>query len=298
MRFRVRRIYGPSDQRADPSADSRGSNVECRPLVDLVAVDDHGTDEHGSADPAPIPAPRAAPFRAGSRGRSSDWMAERDGDFCWPRSCGVRLVASRTSRSTLPKRTSRPATGCPSAGATVMKSPTANSRRSSSSDVTGVWAMQGAAPIASATSTIDTTVGRMPRPRTTCQRAIISANRAPEASAKSRRSLRRRMRYRTPGVSRFRTSTLRQLRRYAIARSLFKVRSLPRAIARLGFVQADPMRAGARPAASARGAARLGRQDSGARPGRAAFVASVLAPTPRTCRRISIMAASSAGAPT
>jgi uncharacterized protein YcaQ len=40
--------------------------------------------------------------------------------------------------------------------------------------------------------------------------------------------------------------TLRQLRRYAIARSLFKSRSLPRAIARLGFVQADPMRAPAR----------------------------------------------------
>jgi uncharacterized protein len=39
---------------------------------------------------------------------------------------------------------------------------------------------------------------------------------------------------------------LRQLRRYAIARSLFKATSLPRAIARLGFVQADPMRAPAR----------------------------------------------------
>ncbi len=41
-------------------------------------------------------------------------------------------------------------------------------------------------------------------------------------------------------------SSLRQLRRYAIARSLFKATSLPRAIARLGFVQADPMRAPAR----------------------------------------------------
>jgi uncharacterized protein YcaQ len=40
--------------------------------------------------------------------------------------------------------------------------------------------------------------------------------------------------------------TLRQLRRYAIARSLFKVTTLPRAIARLGFLQADPMRAPAR----------------------------------------------------
>lgn len=40
--------------------------------------------------------------------------------------------------------------------------------------------------------------------------------------------------------------TLEQLRRYAIARSLFKPTSLPRAIARLGFVQADPMRAPAR----------------------------------------------------
>ena len=39
---------------------------------------------------------------------------------------------------------------------------------------------------------------------------------------------------------------LRQLARYAVARSLFKPTSLPRAIARLGFVQADPMRAPAR----------------------------------------------------
>jgi uncharacterized protein len=40
--------------------------------------------------------------------------------------------------------------------------------------------------------------------------------------------------------------TLRQLRRYAIARSLFRPTTLPRAISRLGFVQADPMRAPAR----------------------------------------------------
>ena len=40
--------------------------------------------------------------------------------------------------------------------------------------------------------------------------------------------------------------SLQQLRRYAIARSLFKPTSLPRAMARLGFVQADPMRAPAR----------------------------------------------------
>lgn len=40
--------------------------------------------------------------------------------------------------------------------------------------------------------------------------------------------------------------TLQQLRQYAIARSLFKPTSLSRAIARLGFVQADPMRAPAR----------------------------------------------------
>jgi uncharacterized protein YcaQ len=40
--------------------------------------------------------------------------------------------------------------------------------------------------------------------------------------------------------------TLEQLRRYAIARTLFKPTTLPRAIARLGFVQADPMRAPAR----------------------------------------------------
>jgi len=40
--------------------------------------------------------------------------------------------------------------------------------------------------------------------------------------------------------------TLSDLRRYAVARSLFQPTSLPRAIARLGFVQADPMRAPAR----------------------------------------------------
>lgn len=40
--------------------------------------------------------------------------------------------------------------------------------------------------------------------------------------------------------------TLSDLRRHAIARSLFTPTSLPRAIARLGFVQADPIRAPAR----------------------------------------------------
>jgi uncharacterized protein YcaQ len=40
--------------------------------------------------------------------------------------------------------------------------------------------------------------------------------------------------------------TLPQLRRYAIARTFFPPTTLPRAIARLGFVQADPMRAPAR----------------------------------------------------
>jgi uncharacterized protein YcaQ len=47
-------------------------------------------------------------------------------------------------------------------------------------------------------------------------------------------------------VSHLNSPSLRQLRRYAIARSLFKPTSLTRAIARLGFVQADPMRAPAR----------------------------------------------------
>jgi uncharacterized protein YcaQ len=42
------------------------------------------------------------------------------------------------------------------------------------------------------------------------------------------------------------TITLEHLRRYAIARSLFKPTSLGRAIAKLGFVQADPIRAPAR----------------------------------------------------
>lgn len=40
--------------------------------------------------------------------------------------------------------------------------------------------------------------------------------------------------------------SLEQLRRYAIARSLFKPTTLPSAIRKLGFVQADPMRAPAR----------------------------------------------------
>jgi uncharacterized protein YcaQ len=40
--------------------------------------------------------------------------------------------------------------------------------------------------------------------------------------------------------------TLRSLRRYAIARTLFAPTTLPRAIRRLGFVQADPLRAPAR----------------------------------------------------
>lgn len=40
--------------------------------------------------------------------------------------------------------------------------------------------------------------------------------------------------------------SLDDLRRYAIARSLFKPTTLPKAVARLGFVQADPIRAPAR----------------------------------------------------
>jgi uncharacterized protein YcaQ len=47
-------------------------------------------------------------------------------------------------------------------------------------------------------------------------------------------------------VSPLKAPSLAQLRHYAIARSLFKPTSLSRAIARLGFVQADPMRAPAR----------------------------------------------------
>src|SRR6187549_4232957 len=42
------------------------------------------------------------------------------------------------------------------------------------------------------------------------------------------------------------TPTLSDLRRYAISRSLFKPTTLRRAIAKLGFVQADPIRAPAR----------------------------------------------------
>jgi uncharacterized protein len=47
-------------------------------------------------------------------------------------------------------------------------------------------------------------------------------------------------------VSRSKIPDLKQLRRYAIARSLFKPTSLMRAVVRLGFLQADPMRAPAR----------------------------------------------------
>ena len=47
-------------------------------------------------------------------------------------------------------------------------------------------------------------------------------------------------------MSPIKAPNLRQIRCYAIARSLFNPTSLPRALARLGFVQADPMRASAR----------------------------------------------------
>src|SRR6187399_1726468 len=40
--------------------------------------------------------------------------------------------------------------------------------------------------------------------------------------------------------------TLDDLRRYAVARTLFSPTTLPRAIEKLGFVQADPIRAPAR----------------------------------------------------
>src|SRR3954471_11511519 len=43
-----------------------------------------------------------------------------------------------------------------------------------------------------------------------------------------------------------RSLSLRELRRYAIARSLFPPTTLKRAIEQLGFVQADPIRAPAR----------------------------------------------------
>ena len=47
-------------------------------------------------------------------------------------------------------------------------------------------------------------------------------------------------------MNRCRTPTLEHLRRYAVARSLFPPTTLPKAIERLGFVQADPIRAPAR----------------------------------------------------
>src|ERR1041384_3524856 len=47
-------------------------------------------------------------------------------------------------------------------------------------------------------------------------------------------------------MSRIVSPTLDELRRFAIARSLFKPTTLPKAITRLGFLQADPIRAPAR----------------------------------------------------
>ncbi|MBV8124258.1 MAG: winged helix DNA-binding domain-containing protein, partial [Paucibacter sp.] len=47
-------------------------------------------------------------------------------------------------------------------------------------------------------------------------------------------------------ATRGRNPDLSDLRRYAVARSLFKPTTLPAAISRLGFVQADPIRAPAR----------------------------------------------------
>ena len=47
-------------------------------------------------------------------------------------------------------------------------------------------------------------------------------------------------------IAAMRQPTLADLRRYAVARSLFKPTTLPKAIERLGFVQADPIRAPAR----------------------------------------------------
>ncbi|MEO7850647.1 MAG: winged helix-turn-helix domain-containing protein, partial [Rubrivivax sp.] len=40
--------------------------------------------------------------------------------------------------------------------------------------------------------------------------------------------------------------TLDDLRRHAVARTLFKPTTLPKALAQMGFVQADPLRAPAR----------------------------------------------------
>jgi uncharacterized protein len=47
-------------------------------------------------------------------------------------------------------------------------------------------------------------------------------------------------------VARTRTRDLDDLRRAAVARTFFEPATLPRALARLGFVQADPIRAPAR----------------------------------------------------
>jgi len=52
--------------------------------------------------------------------------------------------------------------------------------------------------------------------------------------------------YKNHGSTRSMTITTEQLRRYAVARSLFRPMALGRAISKLGFVQADPIRAPAR----------------------------------------------------
>jgi uncharacterized protein len=106
--------------------------------------------------------------------------------------------------------------------------------------------------------------------------------------------------------------SLDQLRRYAIARSLFKPTTLPRAIARLGFVQADPIRAPAR-AQDLILAHRVKDYRVGDLERRyprlpieeAFFIPYGFLPRetlallhPRRCRRVSTTAPSSAGAPT
>jgi uncharacterized protein YcaQ len=76
---------------------------------------------------------------------------------------------------------------------------------------------------------------------------LLRRERVVKAGGKSSSSsIAPRSRHPTKDVNPLKALSLQQLRRYAIARSLFKATSLPRAIALLGFVQADPLRAPAR----------------------------------------------------
>jgi len=83
VRFGIRSVCRPADQRANPRTHCRSSNIDGGPLLHLVAIDDDRMNEQGSVDArADAGAYRArqrpgraiaAPFRAESRGL---WLPE------------------------------------------------------------------------------------------------------------------------------------------------------------------------------------------------------------------------------